>query len=91
MLGLKAFIGLLYYTSLAKKRNAFLSESFFVHSLPLFRAAMSKTRYEFLLFHLRFDDVRTRDECKSDYFTSIRKIWNLFITNCIRYYEPGYM
>jgi len=90
VLELKAFIGLLYYASLAKKRNAFLPESFSIHSLFLFRAVMSKTRYEFLLSHLRFDDIRTRDEHKNDYFVSIRKIWNLFITNCIRYYEPGY-
>jgi len=51
---------------------------------------MLKTRYEFLLSYLRFDDVKSHDERKNNYFTSIRKIWNLFITNCIRYYEPGY-
>jgi len=56
MLELKAFIGLLYYASLTKKKNAFLPKYFAIHGLPLFRAAMSKTRFEFLLSYLPIYD-----------------------------------
>jgi len=90
MLELKAFIGLLYYAGLKKKNNTFLLKCFSIHGLPLLQATMSTYRFKLLLYCLRFDDETTRDDrIKSDYFTYIREIWNLFVTNCIRYYEPG--
>jgi len=89
MLELKAFIGLLYYTGWTKTNMAF-SELFSIHNLSLFQATMSMKRFEILIFCLQFDDETTRNErIESDYFTYIREIWNLFVTNCIRYYEPG--
>jgi len=61
------------------------------HSLFLFREATSKNRLKFFLKSLLFDDKTTRDErFKIDCFTEISEIWNLFITNCIQYYEPDY-
>jgi len=87
---LKALIGFLYYTGYKKKNND-ISKFFSVHCLPMFRALTSNSRYQFILAHLLFDDKTTRDErIKNDCFTRIREIWNLFITNCIQYYEPGY-
>jgi len=87
---LKVFIGLLYYAGWAKEKNVPIHKKFFIHSLPLFQETTSKNRLEFLLHSLLFDDKTTRDKrIKSDCFAHIREIWNLFRTNCIRYYEPG--
>jgi len=44
-----------------------------------------------LLLCLWFDSETIRDDLiKSDYFIRIREIWNLFVTNCLRYYKPDY-
>jgi len=89
MLELKAFIGLLYYTGWAKTNTAF-SKPFSIHNSPLVEITMSFFRFEILTSSLRFDDEINRDERnESDYFTYIKEIWNLFVTNCIRYYEPS--
>jgi len=88
---LKAFIGLLYYAGWAKKNNVLLNKYYSSHGLPLFQATISLDRLKFLFRSLLFDDKTTRDErIKSDCYAHIREIWNLFITNCIRYYEPGF-
>jgi len=100
MVELKAFIGLLYYASLQEKNNfwldrqkkrTFVSKCFSAHGLPLFRATMAMCRFLSLLVCLQFDDETMGSErFENDYFTCIRGIWNLFVKNCIRYYEPGY-
>jgi len=91
MLELKALIGLLYYAGWAKQKNISINKCCSVHSLLLFQVTMPIKRLQILLSCLLFDDKTTRDErIKSDCFTDIREIWNLFITNCIQYYEPGY-
>jgi len=91
ILELKTFLGLLYYAGWSKKNNGFIGQCFSVHNLPLFRAITSIQRIEFLFHKLLFDDKTTRDKrIKSDCFAHIREIWDLFITNCIQYYEPGY-
>jgi len=86
---LKAFIGLLYYTGLAKKKVS-IPNMFSVHGSLLFREITSKNRLKFLLESLLFDVKTTRDErYKINCFAEIDEIWHLFITNCIQYYEPG--
>jgi len=91
MLELKALIGLLYYDGLTKKNNVSFCKWLSIHSLPLFRATITINRLQFLFPCLSFDDKTTRDKrIKSDSFTHIRELWNLFITNCIQYYESGY-
>jgi len=91
MIELKAFIGLLYYAGYKKKNCTKIQDCFSAHGLPLFRAASFESRLKFLFAYLLFDDKTTRDKrIKSDCYTHIREIWNLFITNCIQYYEPGY-
>ncbi|KAK3894430.1 hypothetical protein Pcinc_001779 [Petrolisthes cinctipes] len=56
---------------------------------PMYRAAMSKGRFEFLISCLRFDNPETRDERKrQDKFAPVRKVWDEFIENCGRLYVP---
>ncbi|KAG7175502.1 PiggyBac transposable element-derived protein 4-like 3 [Homarus americanus] len=56
---------------------------------PLYRAAMSKGRFEFLICCLRFDNPETRVERKNqDKFAPIRKVFDEFIDNCTRLYVP---
>jgi len=82
---LKAFIGLLYYAGWAKKNS--LYKYFSAHSLPLFRNTMTMRRFIILSSCLLFEDKTTSDErIKTDCFTHIREIWNLFIENCIQHY-----
>jgi len=73
-----------------KKKNVSIREYFSVHpyfSLSLFQATTTISRLEFLLQ----SNKTTRDErIKSDCFAHIREIWDLFIANCIQYYESGY-
>jgi len=91
MFELKAFIGLLYYAGWVNQENVSVCKLFSAHSFPLFQDAMTASRFRMLSFCLLFDDKTTRNERnKSDCYTYIREIWNLFITNCIQYYEPGY-
>lgn len=60
-----------------------------VTGCPIYRAAMSKGRFEFLISCLRFDDPETRTERQEqDKFAPIRKVWEEFIEKCTRYYVP---
>jgi len=90
MLELKAFIGLLYYAGWSKKNNDSLDTCFSAHGLPLFRATMFKNRFQFLYSCLLSDDDKKIHGNLTSDFTNIKKIWDLFVTNCIRYYELGY-
>ncbi|KAL7633073.1 UNVERIFIED_CONTAM: hypothetical protein RMT77_016649 [Armadillidium vulgare] len=57
--------------------------------VPMYRAAMTRKRFQFLLCCLRFDNQDTREaRCKNDKFAPIRKIWNIFIDNCRKMYIP---
>jgi len=90
MLELKALIGLLYYTGWT---NTVVPDLFSIHNSLLFRTTMKTNRFWFLLSHLRFDDKIIENnhysDIKNHYFICLREIWNLFIKNCIQYYEPG--
>lgn len=87
---LKATFGLLYYAGVHKLSKCKTINWWGIHSMPLFKAAMSRNRFTFILQSLRFDDKDTRAERKTtDRFTHIREIWEIFIKNCMDNYEPG--
>ncbi|XP_051162149.1 piggyBac transposable element-derived protein 4-like [Leptopilina boulardi] len=87
---LKAVFGLLYYAGAHKLIKCKTMNWWSVHSMPLFKATMSRNRFTFLFDCLRFDDKNTRNERKAiDCFTHIREIWDLFIERCKNNYEPG--
>lgn len=57
--------------------------------MDLFRASMSKRRFQFLTSCLRFDDKSTRPERKqTDRFAPIRDIWEAFVSNSKSLYSP---
>ena len=60
-----------------------------VTGCPLYRAAMSKCRFEFLIACMRFDNPDTYAERQQqDKFANMRELWDSFISNCGRLYVP---
>ena len=58
--------------------------------LLAYRAAMSLSRFNFLLRAIRFDDRSTREErVKQDKFATIRKLWDDFIAQWVKSYIRG--
>ncbi|KAJ8956807.1 hypothetical protein NQ318_014221 [Aromia moschata] len=87
---IRAYIGLSYYAGLFKVNNTRTDDLWSVHAPPLFRAAMTQRRYKFLAMTIRFDDKSTRQErLPTDRFAHVRRVWDMFISNCREYYTPG--
>ena len=54
-----------------------------------FTAALSRNRFEEISTFLRFDDKITRMERREhDKLAAIREIWDMFVTNCRKAFEP---
>lgn len=88
---LSALFGLLYMTGVLKKAHLTLADIWSAtFGPPIFRATMSKNRFEFLVNCLRFDDKTTREERKKeDKFAAIRQIWDVFEGHCKENYTPS--
>lgn len=89
---LKAFLGLLVYSSVFKSNHEDLNILFSTegYGRDIFRATMSKKRFEILLCALRFDDIEKRKEnLKTDSLIAISNIFNKVINNCQKYYSIG--
>ncbi|KAL1513769.1 hypothetical protein ABEB36_003135 [Hypothenemus hampei] len=84
---IKAYIGLLYYSGLWKTSNVddnvLWSKK---QGITFYRCVMSLNRFRFLSKSIRFDQKSNRDE--NDKFAPIREIWDIFIKNCMTYYNP---
>ncbi|XP_055913322.1 piggyBac transposable element-derived protein 4-like [Eupeodes corollae] len=89
---MKAFIGLLYYSSIFKCNDADLRLIFATDGTghEVFRCVMSKWRFSCLINCLRFDDSTTRMErLKDDRLAPISGMFNRFISNSQSQYTPG--
>ncbi|CAK1596514.1 unnamed protein product [Parnassius mnemosyne] len=78
--------------SAAMKDNHLSTDELFDSSFSGTRyvAVMSRDRFDFLLRCLRFDDKSIRPSLRhEDPFIHIRKIWELFVTQCKLNYTPG--
>lgn len=87
---LKAVIGLLYLAGTLRARRLNLKDLWSKDGtgVEAFRLTMSRTRFEFLLRALRFDNINTRSvRIKIDKFTHIRELFEDFVSRCIRYYS----
>ena len=85
------FIGLLIYAGVTKSNMVDVrdlwSESRGFH---IFRATMSRCRFENLRRFLRFDDKTTRSVRRmTDKLAPCRQIWNILIQRCKENYIPG--
>lgn len=82
---MKAFLGILVYTSVFKSGNESINCLFATDGTgrDVFRCTMPKRRFEFLLTALRFDDATLRGEKQNegDPVPHISKIFNKFIEN----------
>lgn len=88
---LLAYLGILIFSGCQKDNHLSVDEMWSpTLASPLYRAAMSQIRFEFLNRCLRYDDPSTRDERRrNDKFAPIRNIFEIFIDNCRSMYSPG--
>ncbi|CAF1150639.1 unnamed protein product [Didymodactylos carnosus] len=93
MVELKGFIGLLLISGLRGKSRKSIKSLWARSPLesPVFRATMSRNRFETIASCLRFDDKTTREERKNtDKFAAIREIWSDFQNYLYKCYSVGY-
>nr|ABZ85926.1 transposase [Macdunnoughia crassisigna] len=85
-----AFFGILVMTAV-RKDNHMSTDDLFDRSLSMvYVSVMSRDRFDFLIRCLRMDDKSIRPTLReNDVFTPVRKIWDLFIHQCIQNYTPG--
>lgn len=92
LIELRAFIGLLLYTAAFKSHDENIESIFATDGTgrEIFRAAMAKTRFVYLLKILRFDNPETRkDREKQNPATAILLLFERFVVNCQRVYTVG--
>ncbi|CAF4119320.1 unnamed protein product [Rotaria sp. Silwood2] len=92
MMELKASIGLLLLAGLLGRSKGNLRSLWRSSPLesPIFKATISKNRFNRIISCLRFDDKRTREERKqADKFAAIREIWSDFQDKLKTCYTPG--
>lgn len=87
-----AFLGLLVFSATMKDNHLSTSDLFDTDlSGTRYKSVMSQSRFEFIIRHLRFDDKETRPErVETDRLAPIRELWDKFIENCQKNYEPGH-
>ncbi|CAF3588675.1 unnamed protein product [Rotaria sp. Silwood1] len=91
MIELKAFIGLLLLAGLLGKSRTDLQCLWRRSSLesPIFKATISRSRFQKIIACLRFDYKKTREERKkTDKFAAIREVWSYFQDNMQKCYTP---
>lgn len=87
---IRALIGILVLTAMRKDNHLSTDELFERSSSTLYVSVMSRDRFDFLIRCLRMDDKNLRPELRAnDIFIPVRKIWDMFINQCIINYEPG--
>ena len=85
---IRALLGVLLATGQQKDNHLSTAEMWStVTGCPLYRAAMSKCRFEFLIACMRFDNPDTHAERQQqDKLANVRELWDAFISNCGRLY-----
>lgn len=92
MIEIRALIGLLYLIGLYKSSHVHVDDIFSTDGtgLDICRAVMSVQRFKFLMRHLRFDDLNTRDERKAvDKLAPIRELIEEFVQASQQCYSVG--
>lgn len=89
---LKAFLGLLIFTSIFKSNHEDIRSLFATDGSgrDIFRCVMNSNRFAVILSSLRFDDAESREERKrQDPLAAISEIFDTFISNCQEFYSIG--
>lgn len=87
---LDAFLGVVLAAGVHHSNNEHVSEMWKSEALPIYRAALSKDRFQAILRFIRFDDYQTREERRThDKAAPIRVIWEKLNDNLRKYYTPG--
>lgn len=92
LIELKAFIGLLVYTSVFKSNTENIETLFSTDGTgrDIFRAVMNQKRFAFILLCLRFDNPEDRETRREhDPATAISELFQKFVNNCQAVYTPG--
>ena len=86
------FIALMYARGVLAAKNIPLNELWDQNKgNPIFRNTMSRDRFKYILRLLRFDDKEDRRQrilMQKDKLAHISEIWNTFVENCRKYYNP---
>lgn len=88
---IKALIGLLYMAGILKSGRLNAEDLWGVDGtgVEIFRLTMSLQRFRFLLQHLRFDDLQTREARRAlDRLAPIRDLFDMFVQNCGAAFTP---
>ncbi|KAL1490340.1 hypothetical protein ABEB36_013054 [Hypothenemus hampei] len=87
---IKAFVAILYHSGLWKTHRVDAAKLWnYGNGVTFYRCVMSYQRFIFLSVCLRFDIKATRDA--ADRLAPIRELWEIFIGNCTKNYEPSNM
>ncbi|KFM73858.1 PiggyBac transposable element-derived protein 4, partial [Stegodyphus mimosarum] len=89
---IKAFLGLLLYSAVFKSNREDIDSLFATDGTgrEIFRCVITKVRFLFLLYSLRFDNPETRKErMANDKTAAISEIFSRVIKNCQRTYSIG--
>lgn len=91
LIEIEALFGLLYLAGVLKSNRLNIDELWSQNGtgVELFRLTMSQCRFRFLLVHIRFDNLTTRDERKqTDKLAPIREVFELVVNNFKTAYTP---
>lgn len=87
----RAFVGLLILAAVLKDNH--LSAKLLFDSDycgDRYRATLSRERFLFLTYCLRFDDRETREERRAQSkLAPIKEVWGAFVSNCTENYKPS--
>ncbi|XP_058810117.1 uncharacterized protein LOC131675225 [Phymastichus coffea] len=85
---IRAYIGVLCYAGLWKSSNVDDNRLWSkANGITFYRCVFTRNRFSFLQSCLRFDVKSSRN--REDRFAPIRKLWDIFMGNCKRYYTPS--
>lgn len=87
---LKSFIGLMYYIGLHKNNHVCVDDIWSNEfGFNLYKATLSKRRFQFMSARLRFDDKNTRAEMREiDVLAPNLYMWDTFVSNCKKMIRP---
>ena len=89
---IRAFFGVMFMAGVLHCRKEALSEMWTTDEVirrSIFTASIARNRFAHILQFIRFDDKSTRAQRKeNDKLAAFREIWNAFVENCKKLYEP---